>query len=382
MHFPRGQALETQCEAQVAAIAAAGPQIEFYDNEVPAFVEAELERLYECVMTTVARFAIYEAAPHASTYVVREAGRITTLFLFRREGSRVQVYNEQMPVAAQDINRFADAVFARYRKVRLISFYAISTKADAIRYPLQLVECLEDIRMPLPASGEAYMTSLGKNTRAAMRRALRQIQNDHPSFRVQAFERGEASEQLVRQIIAFNRSRMTEKGQVSCHTEQDVERLLRLVQKYGVVVAATIESRICGGAISFRVGSTYHLYVLAHDSRYNAYQLGKLCCYFSVCDAIERGDRQYHFGWGRYDYKFKLLGRMTVLHRVDLYRSRLQMMAGAARVAQVAAGAMRRRFKQRIADAELGESPADRWILNTAQALRAPRQLLARMRGR
>lgn len=378
MHSPRA---ETQCGAQVAAHAGAGPQVEFYDGQVPSFVEAELERLYECMMTTVARFDIYRAAPDASTYVVREAGRITTLFLFRRQGGRVQVYNEQIPVAAQDINRFAGAVFARYRKVRLISFYAISTEALAIRYPLQLAECLEDIRMSLPASSEAYMTSLGKNTRAAMRRALRQIQHDHRSFRVQAYERGEASEQQVRQIIAFNRTRMSEKGQVSCHTEQDVERLLRLIHKYGVVVVATVESHICGGAISFRVGSTYHLYVLAHDSRFNAYQLGKLCCYFSVCDAIGRGDRQYHFGWGRYDYKFKLLGRMTVLHRVDIYRSRLHMIAGAARVMQVAAGAMRRSLKQRIAAAELGESSADRWILKAANALRAPRRLLARVRG-
>src|SRR4051794_21524064 len=97
-----------QCLAPPAAPAAtAGPEIRSYDNEVPAFAEAELERLYECLMSTLARFDIYAAAPGASTYVVREHGQVTTLFLFRHERNQVIVYNEQMPLAAADIRRFA-----------------------------------------------------------------------------------------------------------------------------------------------------------------------------------------------------------------------------------------------------------------------------------
>ena len=73
MTAPLPDVSEAQSTAWPAARAsAAGPEIRFYDNEVPDFAEAELERLYQCLMSTIARFDIYEAAPEASTYVVRE----------------------------------------------------------------------------------------------------------------------------------------------------------------------------------------------------------------------------------------------------------------------------------------------------------------------
>lgn len=355
------------------------PDIRFHDNEVPAFVEAELERLYQCVMSTVARFDIYEAAPNASTYVVREDGRITTLFLFRREGDHVTVYNEQMWIAAAEIRRFADAVFARYPQVALVSFYAIDTDAAAIGYPLQQRVCLEDIQMALPASGAAYLSSLGKSTRANLLNAHRRLQRDFPSFRFDVYGGGEASEaqiRQIRQIVSFNQARMSDKRQTSYFDERNIERLCRLVQRYGLIGVATIDSQICAGTICMHVGSHYYLYVLAHDPQYNQYQLGKLCCYFSICDAIGRGCKEYHFGWGRYDYKYKMLGQLKELNRIEIYRSRLCMLHKARRIASIAVADHIRKLKLRIASAESGSAFSDRCIRFAAGALRGARRLL------
>jgi hypothetical protein len=370
-------------EAQGAASAAAraiagGVEIRFHDNEVPAFAEAELERLYQCLMSTIARFDIYQAAPEASTYVVREDGEVTTLFLFRRERNHVTVYNEQMPLAAADIRRFADAVFARYPAVSLISFYAIDTDAGAIGYPVQQRVCLEDIQMILPPSGVAYLASLGKNTRANLLNGHRRLLRDFPTFRFEVHAGAAADEEQVRQIVAFNRARMSEKQQTSVHTERSTGQLYRLVQKYGLVGVATIDSRICAGAISLRVGSHYFLVVLAHDSRYNQYQLGKLCCYFSICDAIERGCKQYHFGWGRFDYKYKMLGQLTELHRVEIYRSRLCMLQHGPRMVRLAAADAVRKLKLRVASAKLGTGRSDRYIRSAASVARVAKRLLRR----
>ncbi|MFL6674584.1 MAG: GNAT family N-acetyltransferase [Massilia sp.] len=358
--------------------AGAEPDIRFYDNQVPAFVEAELERLYQCLMTTVARFDAYKAAPNASTYVVREQGQVTALFLFRRERYHVTVYNEQLAIPPAQINRFADAVFARYPSVWLISFYAIDTNAGAIAYPLQRVECLEDIRLALPASADDYLSKLGKNTRAGIRYAHRQLLRDFPSFRFEFYSKGEVNERQLRQVIAFNQARMHAKGQTSTYDDGGIEQLFQLVRQYGLVGVATIESRVCAGAICCRVGSHYHLCVLAHDSRYNLYQLGKLCCYFSIADAIERGCTHYHFGWGRFDYKFKMLGQLKALHRIELYRSRPRMLQNARRTVQISVAAGKRKLKQRIADAELGRERSDRWIRSAAKLARAARRLLRR----
>jgi CelD/BcsL family acetyltransferase involved in cellulose biosynthesis len=352
----------------------------FYDNEVPAFAETELERLYECVMTTVARFAIYNAAPGASTYLVREHGLVTALFLFRREARQVVVYNEQVTLGRSELNRFADAVFARYPSVRRISFYAIDAPARGVRYPMLRRECLEDIRLALPPSTDEYLESLGSHTRATVRRYRRHLQRDFPSFRFQVYDGSEASDDQVRQIVALNRARMNAKGQVSYHTDAAVEQLVQLVRKYGLLCVATIDERIVGGAICTRVGSTYQLVVLAHDPLFDKYRLGRLCCCFSICHAIEQGGAQYVFGWSRYDYKFRLNGREKPLYRVVLYRSRRHMLVDAAHVARIAAAAAIRRFRLRAARAEAGSSRADPWIRSLAHALRRVRRLLRRLR--
>jgi CelD/BcsL family acetyltransferase involved in cellulose biosynthesis len=370
-----------EAQSTVAAAAptnTAGPEIRFYDNEVPAFAEAELERLYQCLMSTVARFDLYEAAPGASTYVVREGGQVTALFLFRRERTHVTVYNEQMPLAAADIRRFADAVFARYRAVSLISFYAIDTDAGAIGYPVQQRVCLEDIQMTLPMSGDAYLSALGKSTRANLLNGHRRLLRDFPSFRFEVYPGAAADEEQVRQIVAFNKARMSEKQQTSVHTERSTGQLYRLVQKYGLVGVATTGLGICAGVIALRVGSHYFLAVLAHDSRYNPYQLGKLCCYFSILDAIERGCKQYHFGWGRFDYKYKLLGQLTDLYQIELYRARPWMLLHAPRIAQLAGVAAFRRLKRRVATAERGTGRSDRCIRSAANVARAAKRLLRR----
>jgi CelD/BcsL family acetyltransferase involved in cellulose biosynthesis len=355
-------------------------EVSFYDNEVPAFVEDELERLYECVMTTVARFDIYGAAPGASTYVVREHGLVTALLLFRREARQVVVYNEQVTLGRSELNRFADAVFARYPMVRRIAFHAIDAPPRGIRYPMLRRECLEDIRLALPASTDEYMASLGSHTRGAIRRYRRHLQRDFPSFRFQVYDGSEASAEQVRQVVALNHARMREKGLASYYTEAAIEQLLQLVRKYGLLCVATIDGRICGGAICMRVGSTYQLAVLAHDPRFNAYRLGRLCCCFSICHAIEQGGARYVFGWSRYDYKFKLLGRLKPLYRVVLWRSRLHMLRDAALVARIAAVAGLRSFRLRAQRAEAGTSRADLWIRSLALVLRRARRALRRLR--
>jgi hypothetical protein len=121
--------------------------------------------------------------------------------------------------------------------------------------------------------------------------------------------------------------------------------------------------------------------LLAHDARYSPYRLGKLCCCFSICHAIEQGGTQYVFGSGRSGYKFSMGGRLKELYRVEVYRSRLHMLANAPRVARIALAAGMRRLRLRVASAQGGSSRADKWISSAADAVRATKQTLQRLRG-
>jgi hypothetical protein len=357
------------------APAALQPEIAFYENQIAPFAERQLELLYQCVMSTIARFDIWDAAPGASTYVARSRGKISALLLFRREEGRVTVYNQQVSIAAHEIARFARAVFARYPDVTLISFYAIDTAAGAVPFPLQRCECLEDIGMALPATAQAYLGRLSGNTRSSIKRYHSKIVRDFPTFRFHVYH-GAAGALLVPTIVEFSRARISAKNQVCHHSEDGTAKLVRLVMKYGVVGVASIDGRVCAGIICARVGGAWHMMVVAHDPAYNAWRLGKLCCYLSICDAIEQGGTEYHFGWGRFDYKYQLLGEHKALYRVELYRTRLHMWRHARRVLALAAAAAFRRLRLRVARARSGTSLGDRCIARAAAVARAVKRLL------
>ena len=66
--------------------------------------------------------------------------------------------------------------------------------------------------------------------------------------------------------------------------------------------------------------------------RLGVHGLGMLCCYLTICETIAHGVRQIHLGWGRNEYKFKLLGVRHDMAELDVYRSRLACLRQADRV--------------------------------------------------
>jgi hypothetical protein len=298
-----------------------------FDNAVPPFVEAELERLYGSVFSSVLQFQTYgSVGADTSAYVVRQADRIITLLLFRVERGRVQVLNEVFRLKSEEIARFAEHIFAAFRSVNVVSFHAIETDVERLAFPFQRFNCLEDIAMPLPGTRQEYLASLGKNTRRNIKRYTDRLNRAFPSFRYEAFEKQAVDGQQVRDIIGFNRARMADKDKVSGIDEEETQRIIRVTKACGMVGAASIGGRICAGTISYRTGDNYFLYVLAHDPAYDDYWIGILCCYLTICECIARGGKEFHFLWGAYDYKFTLGAVRRELDHVTIYRSRAHIL--------------------------------------------------------
>jgi CelD/BcsL family acetyltransferase involved in cellulose biosynthesis len=68
------------------------------------------------------------------------------------------------------------------------------------------------------------------------------------------------------------------------------------------------------------VGGEVFMHVIAHDPAYDDLRLGLLCCALTIEDAIAKGCQQFHFLWGRYDYKTRLGGEREVLSQVLVFR--------------------------------------------------------------
>jgi hypothetical protein len=311
--------------------------ISLYENSVPPFAQGKMERLYENLYSSVAHYRIYGGIPgNASTYIAQKNGNETAVLLFLSEKNKVHVLNEQISIDAGEIDRFARYIFTTFRSVDVISFHAIEAKIEKLPFPYQQFNCTEDVVMTLPDTAQEYLASLGKATRSYINRYLNKIRRSFPTFSHNVYLKEEASERHIREIIGLNRARMAGKNKLSYIDDAEAERIIKLVKLCGLVSVMTIDGRICAGAINCRVGAHYFLKVIAHDPEYNEYRLGTLCCYLAICECIAHGGRQYHFLWGRYEYKYRLLGVNRNLDHIAVYRSPVHMVLNAGMALQLA----------------------------------------------
>jgi hypothetical protein len=295
-----------------------------YEHALPPFAAAAMESLYESVYTSVARFSIYGAGDDVSAYVARIEGKITAVFLFKVEDDGIRVLNEQITLTQVELQRFADAMFARYACAKRISFWAIETRLRAFSYPCQRSYCLDDIVIKLPATEAEYLAMLGKSTRQSVKTALSRIRKRLPSYHFQMLTRDEVSPSQIRRIVAFSRARMAAKNKTTNVDAQEAERIIELVKVYGLVGIATVDGRLCAGMIGYRVGTRYSMQVIAHDPAYDEFRLGMLCCYQTLCGVIASGACESRMMGSSHRYKYNFLGVKTAFDSLTIYRSHAQ----------------------------------------------------------
>lgn len=316
--------------------------IQCYENDLPPFIGAALERLYGNLFSSLAYYKAFGGAENASAYVVREGKSIVCAWLFQRHGNAVRVINEGIHIDQEEVTRFVSYIFAAYPQVNVISFHAVRPQMADLPMPYQRFNCLEDMVLSLPGSADIYLSSLGRSTRSYIHRYLNKLKRDFPSFSFQVLTTGEINAAQIRRIIDLNRMRMAIKGRESINDEDTTQRIVRLAAECGMVGVIMLEGRICAGSINYRVGNNYFLETLAHEPLYNDYRLGTLCCYLTICECIARGGHEYHFLWGQDEYKRRLLGVQRDLDDLVIYRSYWHMLLyGKLALQQVRNGAVR-----------------------------------------
>jgi hypothetical protein len=320
-------AIDARPDSLAAESGTPAVSIACHENEVPAFVEAELERLYGNIFSTLVHFRTYGGLPtDLSTYVVRKNNVIVTLLLFRRHDGRLDVINEGITIEEEDVRRFAEYVFGTFSTVNVISFHAANVGKVKLRFPFQRFNCSEDIVVSLPESAQEYLARLGKSTRNYIQRYEKKLRRRFPSFAFKVYEGNEINEQDLRDIVRLNRIRMAGKDKVSSNDDEEMARIIALSKASGLVGVATIDGRVCAGVINYRAGANCFMPVIAHDPEYNDYRIGTIGCYLTICECIKRGCKEYHFLWGRYGYKYRLGGVQRDLDHLAIYRSRLQFL--------------------------------------------------------
>ncbi|NMM38842.1 MAG: GNAT family N-acetyltransferase [Glaciimonas sp.] len=314
------------CHKSNRSIEPDGITISCYENDVPEFIEADLDRIYGSLYSSLVQFSIYCDSRDTNTYIVRKGGKIITIFLFQCYGYKVRVINEVISVSEEDMSRFTAYIFINFIAAKVIFFTSIQTNIRTLPFPYQRVKNMEYTVLTLPKTGEEYLDSLGKSARRNIQRYIRNLSETFPSFRFELLVKDEIDDQTIRAIIALNRARVDGKSTASATDQAETEKIICLAKKCGLVGVARINGQVCAGSISFRTGSNYFFRAITHDPMYDAYWIGFLCCYLTFCECIVREAKELHFMWGDCEYKYSPPGVKRDLDKVAVYRSNWQML--------------------------------------------------------
>lgn len=325
--------------------------ISLYENAVPPFIGPELESLYEHVFSSLAQFRIYSSiSDRTHTYVARQEGKTIVALLFRCEGRRATVLNEQIAMSSDAINRFSRYVFGHFHTVDTIVFPAIRSEVRQLAFPRQEFYRTEDIVLKLPPTPEDYLASLGKATRKNMKYHGNRLRRNYPQLEYLVFIDSQIPDQHVRDIIELNRARMATKNKTSDIDAAETDRLVRLVRRSGLVSVMLIAGRVVAGTVCSRVGGNYFMHINAHDPMYDDARLGKLCCFMTINDCIARHGKEFHFMWGRFEYKYLLLGKQQDFNELVIYRSIARLLLHGGSALRTAFKGYGREWKFRLLD--------------------------------
>ncbi len=333
-----------------------GPTI--YEHAIPAFVGAELERLYENVYCTLGRFKVYQEDIGASTYVARRDGRITAVILFRQVGSCLHVINQQVHIPADELQVFLSEIFARYTSVHSVRFYAMENDVCAPGYSTATFPSVEENIISLPSTSDAFMESLSVSSRKNLRSAGRRILRHFPSFQYTIHAGNEVDDKTMHQIFSLCDQRMDVKKKERYINSDAARNIIRLVRLYGFVGVATIEGRVCGGNIWYRVGSRNFMHILAHDPRFDSYKLGNYQSYLSLSDCIAHGGRECWMMGGGREHKSRFLAKTKHLNTTIVFRSRLRRLLAVQTTTKAAISRLRHAAKEALFRAR-GEMAAE-----------------------
>ncbi|GAB3472413.1 hypothetical protein GCM10027321_45430 [Massilia terrae] len=294
-----------------------------YKDEIPAFVGATLERLYACVYCTLTRIAAYDSLERISTYVRKDGCTITAVILFRIDHHIVYVLNQQISLPAEKILTFCETIFRTFKSAQVIRFYGLDASLERSSLPCQQLQSIEENIIHLPPSKEAYLSSLRPQFAKQIRVGAAKIAEDHPSFRLRMVDRGAIEEHQVTQILALAKQRMDAKGCAAYSEKVDRVALLSTLQRYGHLVMATIDDRICAGSISFSVGRKHFHAFIAHDPDYDQYMLGNQMWLAAILYAIELRAEECWLMGGARAHKARFRAKPYTFNSITLYRSRM-----------------------------------------------------------
>jgi CelD/BcsL family acetyltransferase involved in cellulose biosynthesis len=183
-----------------------------------------------------------------------------------------------------------------------------------------LLEKLNDTILKLPNSIDAYFELLGAQTRKHLKYYQRRIVKEISNFKIVFLKNKDILFDHIYNVVELNRFRMKSKGNESAIDDTYCINLYKYAYLKGLLCLCYVGNEIIGGTINWVLDDQAFLHVIAHDNRYNKYNVGQIALINTIQYFIESGIKTYHMCWGDSEYKYRFLCKRCNSYDVVFYR--------------------------------------------------------------
>jgi hypothetical protein len=285
-----------------------------------------LESLYHCPYCTLNFIRISNSNVRINALFIQHRGIPIHILLFSIKKRRVTILNMLYSISEEYINYVSEVIFEKYKEVRSVDFRKIYGKSSKnIIRPHLRIDLNHDILIQLPDNFEFYFSKLGKKTRHHLRQYSKKLEKRFTNVKFNVMSSNEITDDIVSQIVGFNRARMLQKGVIS-YVTTDIEKKLCAFSKIkGSIAVITLNDRVVAGTIFSKVGEHIYLDMISHDLIYDKYELGTLCLLNTISHCIKIKAKTIHMLYGTPDYKHQFLGKDKEVLDIAVFRYRTLM---------------------------------------------------------
>ena len=287
---------------------------------IPSLLEAELPSLYASAFCTPEYFRIYHDRPEILCACELREPRHIVVFSVR--GATAEVLNKGWSIAPEAFDRAARAVFRTHPHLRRIRVELGFAPHD-LTLPVRDLYCERDFVVELPSTPDEWESTLGPSTRHNLNKYRNRLRRERPNFELRVIQGETLDLELVELAFAWNRASIRGRGDQWFYEDEPEapHRLWRLMQQGGLCLCGAVDGRYAAVNLSVVLGDQCWALVTGTDPRYRQDHLGLLMFTHLVAASIERGCRRLDWSWGMPEYKQRLGGRPTPIHRASVFRS-------------------------------------------------------------
>ncbi len=164
----------------------------------------------------------------------------------------------------------------------------------------------------LPENEETYFKLLGKNERKQLNNYLQKLYKHFgEAIEIRLEYAGDIKLEDVLQLEYLNRERRSKKGHgvdSLCDIQNRQQHRWSLTQSLGLLITFRHNGEIISGTLSYIYGNNASIIILAHNSEYDCFRVGKLSIWKTMTYLVEKGITDCNFLWGRNSFKTQFLG--------------------------------------------------------------------------